>query len=236
MSDTPDEGSGEESLSDKLNWLRAGVLGANDGIVSTAGLVVGVAAVEPSNTRAILITAVAGMLAGSVSMALGEYVSVSTQRDMENSLVAVETAALQHHPRHELSKLVDHYKGLGLSASTATSVATELTERDALRTHLHVDYDFDASGLPSAWHAAGASALSFVSGALVPTLAMVLSTASWRIPITFVAVLLALVITGYVSATLGKSPRRPAVIRVVTGGAAAMAITWVVGHLFGVTG
>lgn len=242
MTDSPktppadDSNGAVNDLGDKLNWLRAGVLGANDGIVSIAGLVVGVAAAQPSNTHAILITAIAGILAASVSMALGEYVSVSTQRDMEKSLVAVERSALAQDPDRELAKLTEHYQGLGLSHATASQVATELTQRDALGTHLRVDYDFDPGQIPSAWHAAGASALSFVVGAVIPSLAMLLSPPTWRIPVTFVAVLVALMITGYISSTLGKSPRRPAVVRVVTGGALAMAITWGVGRLFGVSG
>ncbi|WP_130865550.1 VIT1/CCC1 transporter family protein [Acidipropionibacterium timonense] len=230
------EADSTDGLGDRLNWLRAGVLGANDGIVSTAGLVVGVAAVQPQNTHLILLTAMAGILAASVSMALGEYVSVSTQRDVQRSLVAMERTALRNHPRHELAKLTDHYRDLGLSPATAAQVARELTHRDALGTHLRTDYDFDPGQIPSAWHAAGASALSFVCGALIPTLAMVFTPGRGRIGATFVAVLVALATTGWVSSTLGRSPRRPAMARVVAGGALAMAITWGVGRLFGVSG
>ena len=222
-------------LSSRLNWLRAGVLGANDGIVSTAGLVVGVAAATAD--RGVIATAgVAGLVAGAVSMALGEYVSVSTQRDTERALLAKERRELAESPDEELAELAAMYQEKGLSADTAARVAAELTAHDAFAAHVDIELGIDPDALTNPWQAAGASALSFTLGAALPLLAILLPPVSARIPVAFVAVLLALALTGTISARLGGSDRRRAVVRVVGGGALAMAVTFAIGQLLGATG
>ena len=222
-------------LSGRLNWLRAGVLGANDGIVSTAGLVVGVAAA--TTDRGSLLTAgVAGLVAGAVSMALGEYVSVSTQRDAERSLLIKEKRELAEEPEEELAELAALYEAKGLSVETAQKVAQELTDHDPFAAHVDVELGIDPDALTNPWQAAASSAVSFISGALLPLLSILLLPASQRIPVTFVVVLLALALTGTISARLGGAPSRPAVTRIVIGGAIAMAVTYAIGQLAGVAG
>ena len=222
-------------LSGRLNWLRAGVLGANDGIVSTAGLVVGVAAA--TTDRGSLLTAgVAGLGAGAVSMALGEYVSVSTQRDAERSLLIKERRELDEQPEQELAELAALYEAKGLSADTAQTVARELTEHDPFAAHVDIELGIDPDALTNPWQAAGSSAVSFVSGALLPLLSILLLPPSLRVPVTFVVVLLALALTGSISARLGGAPGRPAMTRIVIGGAIAMAVTYAIGQLAGVAG
>jgi VIT1/CCC1 family predicted Fe2+/Mn2+ transporter len=220
------------SLNNKLNWLRAGVLGANDGIVSVAGIVIGVAAATIDREH-ILTAGIAGLTAGALSMALGEYVSVSTQRDTELALLAKERRELAEEPEAEFNELVGLYQAKGLSPDTARTVATELTERDAFAAHIDIELGIDPDGLTNPWHAAISSAVSFTVGALLPMLAILLPPPSARIPITFVAVLIALGITGWVSARLGGADPVRATQRVVIGGALAMAITYAIGRLVG---
>jgi len=215
-----------------LNWLRAGVLGANDGIVSVAGLVVGVAGATVDRGP-LFIAGIAGLVAGAVSMALGEYVSVSTQRDSENALLAKEERELRDEPDEEFQELVAIYQAKGLQPDTARQVATELTAHDVLAAHLDAELHLDPGSIANPWQAAGASALSFTLGALLPLLAILLPPPGWRVPVTFVAVLMALALTGAVSARIGGSPARRAVLRVVIGGAAGLAITYTIGLLFG---
>ncbi|TQF74806.1 VIT family protein [Rhodococcus spelaei] len=227
----PNEPHGQ-GLYAKLNWLRAGVLGANDGIVSTAGLVVGVAAA--TTERGPIFTAgVAGLAAGAVSMALGEYVSVSTQRDTERSLLAKERTELAETPGAELAELAGLYEAKGLSPATAQTVARELTEHDAFAAHADAELGIDPNELTNPWQAAGSSAVSFTIGALLPLVAILFTPASIRIPVTFVAVLVALALTGSLSARLGGSKRGRAILRVVLGGAMAMIVTYAIGQLFG---
>jgi len=219
-------------LAGRLNWLRAGVLGANDGIVSVAGIVVGVAGA--TNTRGPIFTAgLAGLVAGAVSMSLGEYVSVSTQRDTETALVAKERAELAETPEEELAELTALYEAKGLSAGTAAAVAAELTEHDALTAHLDIELGIDQDDMANPVQAAAASALAFTIGALLPLVAILLPPAAWRVPVTVVAVLAALAITGALSARIGGSSSGRAVLRVVVGGAAGLAVTYAIGRLFG---
>lgn len=220
------------SVSSKLNWLRAGVLGANDGIVSTAGIVVGVAAATVERGP-ILTAGIAGLAAGAVSMALGEYVSVSTQRDTEQALLHKERRELRADPAAELDELAGLYEAKGLSSATARTVAEELTEHDAFAAHAEVELGIDPDELTNPWEAALSSALSFTVGALLPLLAILLPPTTWRIPVTVVAVLLALMLTGAVSAGLGGAPKGRAVLRNVIGGGLALAITYAIGHLVG---
>jgi len=216
----------------RLNWLRAGVLGANDGIVSVAGIVVGVAGATPA--RAPIFTAgLAGLVAGAVSMSLGEYVSVSSQRDSETAQLAKERHELASTPEQELAELTAIYQAKGLSADTAHTVAAELTAHDALAAHLDAELKLDPDDLANPVQAAGASALAFTLGALLPLIAILLPPVPWRVPVTVTAVLIALAVAGVISARLGGSSPRRALIRVVIGGAAGLALTYAIGHLFG---
>jgi VIT1/CCC1 family predicted Fe2+/Mn2+ transporter len=219
-------------LAGRLNWLRAAVLGANDGIVSVAGIVIGVAGATTS--RGPIFTAgLAGLVAGAVSMALGEYVSVSSQRDSERAQIAQEQRELADTPGAELTELTALYEAKGLSAATARIVAAELTARDPLAAHLDAELHIDPADIPSPVQAAAASALSFTSGALLPMLAILLPPASIRVAVAFGAVLVALALTGALSARLGGSDVRRAVLRVVIGGALGLGLTYGIGRLFG---
>ncbi|MFC8510599.1 VIT family protein [Streptomyces sp. NPDC057411] len=222
-------------LGSRLNWLRAAVLGANDGVVSTAGLVVGVAGA--SDSRSALLTAgLAGLLAGSMSMAAGEYVSVSTQRDSESAALAQERRELREQPEAELAELTELLSARGLSQDVAREAAEQLTARDALRAHARVELGIDPDDLTNPWHAAGASFLAFTVGALLPLLAIVLPPPSFRLVITVLSVLAALALTGWWSARLGAAAPGRAVLRNVAGGALAMAVTYAAGSLLGAAG
>ena len=221
------------AINTKLNWLRAGVLGANDGIVSVAGIVIGVAAATMER-EPIITAGAAGLAAGALSMALGEYVSVSTQRDTEQALLDKERRELIEYHDAELEELVGLYEAKGLSPETARTVAVELTEHDAFAAHIDIELGIDPDELTNPWHAAMSSAIAFTVWALLPMLAILLPPPSMRIPITFVAVLIALGITGWVSARLGGANPVRATQRVVIGGAVAMAITYGIGRLVGV--
>ena len=223
------------AFASRLNWLRAGILGANDGIVSIAALVVGVAAAT-SDIRTILIAGVAGIVAGSISMAAGEYVSVSSQRDSERALIARERQELIDQPDEELLELAEIYQAKGLSASTARLVAKELTAHDAISAHLEAELGIDERGLTNPWHAAFSSALAFLAGATLPMLAITLPPDGWRIPLAFGGSLLALAITGWVGARLGNSPPLRPVFRVLAGGTFALLLTWGIGTVLGVSG
>ncbi|MFI7095043.1 VIT family protein [Streptomyces lydicus] len=222
-------------LGSRLNWLRAAVLGANDGIVSTAGLVVGVAGATDSR-GALLTAGLAGLLAGSLSMAAGEYVSVSTQRDSEKAALAQEKRELATEPQAELVELTQLLRGKGLAEQLAREVAEQLTAHDALRAHAEVELGIDPDELTNPWHAAGASFLAFTVGALLPLLAIVLPPAGQRLWITVLAVLAALALCGWSSARLGAAPVGRAVLRNVGGGVVAMAVTYAAGSLLGAVG
>jgi vacuolar iron transporter family protein len=220
------------TLAPRLNWLRAGVLGANDGIVSIAALVVGVAAAT-NETLPVVIAGTAGIIAGSLSMALGEYVSVSSQRDSEAALIERERQELKDFPEAELQELAELYEAKGLSPATAMTVATELTSNDALAAHLEAELGIDELQLTNPWHAAVSSALSFLAGAALPMLAITLAGESIRIPLTFAASLVALGLTGGIGAYLGHSRLLRPIIRVMSGGALALALTWAIGLALG---
>ena len=222
-------------IGQRLNWLRAGVLGANDGIVSVASIVVGVAGATP-NVGALLTAGLAGLVGGAVSMALGEYVSVSSQRDSERALIEKERRELAEMPEEELAELTQLYRDRGLSEATAHQVAVELTAHDALAAHLEIELHIDQHDLVSPWHAAIASAIAFTAGAILPLLAILLPPPEWRVPTTFIAVLVALALTGTVSAWLGGSSAPRAVVRLIIGGALALLATWAIGTLLGNSG
>lgn len=223
------------SLAARLNWLRAGVLGANDGIVSVAATVVGVAGVT-NDVAPILVAGTAAVVGGAVSMALGEYVSVSSQSDSQRALIEKERQELRDDPEGELAELAEIYQAKGLSEATARTVAEELTAKDALKAHLSAELNIDEAEVASPWHAAFASAVAFTIGAVLPMLAIILPPAEARIPVTFAAVVLALALTGTISARIGGSSKRKATLRLVLGGALAMAFTFAVGSLLGTTG
>ncbi|MFF1734015.1 VIT family protein [Streptomyces sp. NPDC058247] len=233
--DAPHEEAHGGALGARLNWLRAAVLGANDGVVSTAGLVVGVAGA--TGDRATLLTAgLAGLLAGSMSMAAGEYVSVSTQRDSQKAALAQEKRELREYPEAELVELTGLLEDRGLSPEVAREAAEQLTSRDALRAHARVELGIDPDDLTNPWHAAWASFLAFTVGALLPLLAIVLPPSVWRLPVTVVSVLAALALTGWSSARMGLAAVRPAVWRNMAGGALAMAVTYGAGSVLGAAG
>lgn len=227
------ESLADEKVGQRLNWLRAGVLGANDGIVSVAGVVVGVAAASPGNTVAIATAGVAALVAGAFSMAGGEYVSVSTQRDTEKALIAKEIQELKEQPAAELAELTGLYRKRGLSAGVARQVAVELTAHDALAAHAEVELGIDPEELTSPWVAAFSSFVAFTVGALIP-LIMILLPFGNAVVITAAAVVIGLFLTGLISAKLGKAPVMPAILRNVLMGSATMLATYLIGLVFGV--
>lgn len=220
------------AMSAKLNWLRAGVLGANDGIVSTAGLVMGVAGAT-TDSGAILIAGVAGLVAGSISMAGGEYTSVSAQKDSEKAALANERRELASDPAAEVRELAWYYEQKGLSLELATKVAKELTKKDALKAHAEAELGIDSEQHASPTQAALASFIAFAAGSLLPLLAV---TGPWigiRIPVTVGAVVFSLAITGYVGAKIGGARSTAAIIRNVVVSLLTMGITYGIGLLVG---
>ncbi|MET9443229.1 VIT family protein [Streptomyces sp. NPDC006610] len=235
MTEPNPAGERRGTLGERLNRLRAAVLGANDGIVSTAGLVVGVAGA--TDDRSALLTAgLAGLLAGSMPMAAGEYISVSTQRDSEKAALAVERRELRERPEAEPAELADPPARRGLTREVAREAAVQVTERDALRAHARVELGIDPDELTNPWHAAWAGFLAFTAGALLPLLAIVLPPAEWRLAVTVGSVLTALAATGWSSARPGAAPPARAVTRNVVGGAVAMGVTYAAGSLLDVAG
>jgi len=220
----------------KLNWLRAAVLGANDGVVSGSGITIGVAAADPTNLQIIMLAGVAGLLAGASAMAMGEYVSVSSQRDTEEALIAKERHDLEHSPEEEYDELVDIYRGQGLSEATARSVVEELSAHNRLAAHLRAEFGVHQEELTTPWHAAVASAVSFTAGFLLPLASMLLFAAGLRIPVTVIVGLVGLLLTGWVSAVISGSPKTRPIVRNVIGGSLAMLLTWGVSQFFGVAG
>jgi VIT1/CCC1 family predicted Fe2+/Mn2+ transporter len=218
--------------SERHNWLRAGVLGANDGIVSVAAIVVGVAAATDSLIP-IASAGVAALVGGAISMALGEYVSVSSARDSQRSLIAKEERELAEMPEQELAELTQMYIDKGLSRGTATQVAEELTARDALAAHLEVELNISTGDVLDPWVAARASALAFLVGGVLPLVCVLVTPVVWRVPATGVLVLAALAATGALGAYLGRSPKLRPTLRVVVGGALALVATYGIGSLFG---
>ncbi|MBC9956010.1 VIT family protein [Yimella sp. cx-51] len=226
----PDEPH-EVGTAARLNWLRAAVLGANDGTVSVAGLVIGVAGATNDN-EALLVAGIAGLVAGALSMAAGEYVSVSTQSDGERALIAKEKRELAEMPKEELEELTQLYQAKGLDRDLAEQVAVRLTEHDALGAHAEAELGIDPEEFTNPWHAAWASMAAFTLGALLPALVILLPK-PYNVPITFVSVVLMLAITGATSARLSGAHVGRAVARNVAGGSLAMAITYGIGMAVG---
>lgn len=224
----------DTASSSNLNSLRAAVLGANDGVVSVSSIVMGVAGAT-SDSKAISLAGLAALIAGALSMAVGEYVSVSSQSDAEKAYIEQEKRELAEMPEFELHELTQEYVKHGVSEETARVVAEELTAKDALRAHLRMHFNLDPDDINSPWQAAIASLVAFTVGGLVPFLAILLVPPDVRIPVTVGSVIVALIAIGLLSAHAGKAPRLRAITRVVIGGVLAMAITYGVGVLFGTT-
>ncbi|RBM23068.1 hypothetical protein DI005_03665 [Prauserella sp. PE36] len=223
-----------EDFSGKLNRLRAGVLGANDGIVSVAGIVVGVAGATADRT-AIMIAGIAGLVSGALSMAGGEYASVSTQRDTERAMLRLEKYELRTMPEAEERELAEIYEEKGLSPELAARVARELSEKDALQAHAEAELHIDPDHLTSPWQAAFASMAAFTIGALLPLLAIALPPVSLRVWACMGGVVAGLALTGWASAKLGNARKFRAVARNIGVGVLTMLVTYLVGLLFGVT-
>ncbi len=223
----------EDKVSGRLNALRAGVLGANDGIVSIAALLVGVVAAKPSD-GVILTAAVAGIAAGALSMAVGEYVSVSSQRDAEQAQLERERQWHDHRPDWELEQLTQLHMETGMSEATARQAAIEQTKFDPIAAHARAHLGIDPDELVNPWHAAFASLIAFTLGGIFPLLTAVLAPVGLKVPLTFAVVAVALAISGVTSARLGHAPRLRAIARNVLGGSLAMAITWGIGTFVGV--
>lgn len=223
---------GEHHYSHRIGWLRATVLGANDGILSTASLMIGVASAAAS-TGAILTAGLAGMVAGAMSMAAGEYVSVSSQADTEQADLEIERAALRDHPEAELVELAHIYMTRGVEKDTAYEVARQLTEKDALEAHARDELGINEIVAARPIQAAVSSALSFSVGAVLPLLAAVFSPADLVTPVVAGVSLLALVLLGMASAKAGGAGKFKAIVRIVFWGATAMLVTGLIGAAFG---
>lgn len=222
------------SENDKLNRLRAGVLGANDGIVSVSAMLLGMVGAGTSN-GVVLTAGLASTIAGAVSMGLGEYVSVSAQRDTEKELIAEESDELSTMPTEERDELAGILQGYGISEQTAAQAAKEIGEGDPLPAHLRLELGLDSKDLVNPWAAAGSSALSFTLGAALPMLAVLLSTGAAQGLVVTVVTLVALAFTGCASAKMAGTSMLRSCLRLCIGGAAGLAVTYGVGSLFGVS-
>lgn len=219
----------------KTAWLRAAVLGANDGILSTASLVLGVAAANPSSRSAVLIAGIAGLIAGAGSMAVGEYVSVSSQKDAEEVDLAMERRELIEDPDGELAELAGIYMDRGLSRHLALEVAKELTAEDALGAHARDELGITEITAARPLQAAVSSFLAFAVGAIIPIVSVAVPSSSWRAPVTVAVTIVALAALGATGAILGSASWKRAALRVSGGGVVAMALSSGIGHLLGTT-
>jgi len=224
----------EQHRSHRAGWLRAAVLGANDGVVSTAALIVGVAS-SGASYGLVRTAGIASLAAGAMSMAAGEYVSVSSQRDIEAADLAMERAALASHPRAELAELTEIYRNRGLTPELAAEVAQQLTERDALAAHARDELGLTEMASARPLQAAVTSAGAFAVGAALPIVAYLVSPGSLRSLVVVVGALVTLAVLGAVGAALGGAPKVPATVRVAVGGALAMGLTMAIGELTGAT-
>jgi VIT1/CCC1 family predicted Fe2+/Mn2+ transporter len=216
----------------RVGWLRAAVLGANDGIVSTASLMIGVAAANASNSE-VAVAGLAGLVAGAMSMAAGEFVSVSSQRDTELADIRREERELSTSPELELDELTQIYVKRGIQPELARQVATQLTASDPLDAHLRDELGMTGAVPARPWQAAGVSAVSFACGAAVPLLTLLAVSGDARIPVIAGVALVVLAITGAIGGRLGGAPMLRAAVRVLAGGGLAMALTALVGNLLG---
>ena len=221
----------DKNFAERLNILRAGVLGANDGIISIAGVVIGVASAT-SNIWFILISALSAIFAGAFSMAGGEYVSVSTQKDTEEAAVAKEQALLDRSPEAARESLYQTFLSQGDCETAAEVKVNQAFSKNPIKVLVEEKYGVDLEEITNPWHAAVSSFLSFSVGSLPPTLTILLFPDPYRIPITAVVVALTLLLTGYISAKLGKAPIKQAMLRNLTVGLLTMLVTYVVGQVF----
>jgi VIT1/CCC1 family predicted Fe2+/Mn2+ transporter len=221
------------TMAAKLNWLRAGVLGANDGIMSTSGLILGVAASPGVSSETILIAGVAAVVAGSISMAGGEYTSVSAQRDSEKAALDVERKELAENPEGELRELAWFYEQKGISPKLAIMVADELTSHDALKAHAEAELGIDSEHHVSPLQAALSSFVAFGVGGLLPLLAVSGPWTEFRIQATVASVVVALILTGYVGAKIGGAKSGRGIVRNLIVSLLTMGITYAIGHLVG---
>lgn len=222
----------ERHVTGRGAWLRAAVLGANDGLVSTSSLVIGVAAADSTRT-AILVAGIAGLTAGALSMAAGEYVSVSSQRDSERADLERERIELEHFPEAERAELAQIYERRGLGPDLAAQVADELSKHDRLAVHAREELGIVIDDLARPVQAASVSAVSFVAGAVLPVVVVAASSDSLRIPLTVAITLLGLVVLGTVGARLGGAPGHRGAVRVLVGGALALLVAVLIGSATG---
>ena len=221
----------DKNFAERLNILRAGVLGANDGIISIAGVVIGVASAT-SNIWFILISALSAIFAGAFSMAGGEYVSVSTQKDTEEAAIAKEQALLDCSPEAARESLYQTFLSQGDCETAAEVKVNQAFSKNPIKVLVEEKYGVDLEEITNPWHAAFSSFLAFSVGSLPPTLAILLFPEPYRIPVTVVVVALTLLLTGYISAKLGKAPVKQAMLRNLTVGLLTMLVTFAVGHIF----
>lgn len=219
-------------LSEQLNIVRAGVLGANDGIVSVAGIVIGVAGAQQSQA-ALFVAGVSGMFAGALSMGGGEYISVSTQRDTQKTMAKLQDQSIKANYQGEMEELAHHYESEGLTPSLAEEVATQLMENDALNITLKSKCNIEMQHYFNPWHAAISSFFSFMLGALLPLLSITFIPYPYKVPGTIFAVVCAMTVTGYASATLGNSDRLKGVLRNLLVGLGTMTVTYLIGGSLG---
>jgi len=219
------------SLTQKINVMRASVMGANDGILSVAGIVIGVAGAT-TNSFSIFISGIAGMIAGTVSMAMGEYVSVNTQRDSQQHTVQLEKEALEKHRAEEFAFVKQKIMNANVSETLAQKATEEMMEKDSLTTVVREKYGIDIHNYTNPYYAALASMIAFPTGSLLPLLAITFIPTDYKIILTVCAVVIALAITGYLAAMLGKVIRYKSVIRNVISGLITMIVTYLIGSLF----
>lgn len=217
-----------------LNKLRASVLGANDGIVSTAGLVLGVSGAFASK-ESILVAGVAGLVSGAISMAAGEFVSVSSQRDSERAFLTMSRRHIEQAHTSMTDELVELYIARGFSKETAKLAASDIAKKNGVEKEIEKEIGIDSSDITNPWAAAIASALAFTTGSVIPLLAIAFSSDALRLPITALAVLISLILTGTLSARAGQANKTRAALRVVVWGVGAMAIMYAIGHFIGVS-
>ncbi|MDR3455974.1 MAG: VIT family protein [Verrucomicrobiae bacterium] len=227
-------GQAEMHRSGRTGWLRAAVLGSDDAIVSTASLMIGVAAASASK-GAILVAGVAGLVAGAMSMAVGEYVSVSSQRDAEQADIGLETHELESEPEAELQELAMIYVKRGLDMDLALKVAKQLSAHDRLGAHMHDELGIDQASLARPLQAAWISAASFAAFAVVPIVALLIAPVTLRIGMIAAFSLASLAVLGAFGGYLGGAPRGRAALRVTIGGALAMTVTALIGRILGVS-
>lgn len=223
----------EHHLSHRSNWLRAGVLGANDGLISTASLLTGMVAANP-DFHTLLLAGSSALLAGAIAMAAGEYVSVSSQADTEKADMAMEKRELELHPEEELEELAQIYQARGLTPELAQEVAKQLTAHNALDAHMRDEVGITEEAFANPLQAAFSSAIAFIIGAAIPMLVILLLPLNTLWISLMISTFIGLAGLGYLSAKLGGAPIKPAIMRVVIWGALAMGITSIIGKLVGV--